>query len=635
MADRLTLRLDGPFEVFGPDGAALGNLSRRGRALLAYLASQPGHSAPRAVLMELLWSDRSRDQAGASLRQELSRLRRAIPEGVLDADRSDVRLDPDQIRLAGGAGPFLDGFDLASRGFEDWLRDARAERSAHLHDRQAALAEDLLAKGDAKAAERAALSALEAEPASETAMQILLRAAAHGADRAEALARFARFRAYLSERLGIDCLPETAALADALRASAAPRTAPDPPAAIAAPEDRGMPAIAILPFEELGSPDADMFADGVVEEITASLSRARDFHVIARQSTFALQHEPLSHAELGARLGADYLLEGTIRRAGERVRITTRLVLSRSGHVIWSDRQDERLDDLFDLQDRIASHVAGQISPNLRSAEIDRARAKPPRDRNAYDLVLTAYPFFWSHRREDNLRALTLYGEALDCDPAYPLAMAMKAWCHAQQACYTWSKTPAEDRAQAQSLARKAAALESQHAPTLVAACAALSITTVDQTLPKSIIERALALDPNNAWGWLRSGWLHCLHNQPRIALDHFDRAEHLSPLDPFLFNILFGRAKALAELDELARAVELVREGLNMAPGVTWAYRMLAAYCAALGDRAGAEEALGIYRKHYPDMTIRKLQESMAPAIFATNGAYIDGLRKAGIPEE
>jgi TolB-like protein len=482
--------------------------------------------------MTLLWGDRGEEQARASLRQELATLRKALPEGTLLADRSDIWLEETAVAPSDGA-ELLAGFDLPGEVFADWLRQARS--------------------GD----------------------------------------------------IPVTALP------------------------------RGRPSLAILPFVELGAPEADMFADGIVEEITGALSRVHDFHVTARQSAYAVRGEALDSAEIAARLGVAYLVEGSVRRSGERVRIAVQLVQGSDGHVLWSEKFDDRIDDLFDLQDRIAARVAGQISPNLRMAEISRARSTPPADRSAYELVLSAMPHFWAHRREDNRRAIRYLDEALVRDPDFGWALAMKSWCHAQEAAYLWSGDPATDRRIATDCAERAAPLAGDHAPTLTAICAGLSLTTEDQSRPKTFIDRALAIDPNSAWGWLRSGWLHCLFNRPDAALEHFARSEALSPLDPFLFNIRFGQANASAELGRIDDAIDLVREGLNMAPGVEWAYRMLAAYHGMKGDEAGAAAALKRYLAAYPGITIAKMRAGMPPSIYLTQKAYFEGMRRAGVPEE
>ena len=336
----------------------------------------------------------------------------------------------------------------------------------------------------------------------------------------------------------------------------------------------------------------------------------------------------------GPRLAPAGTLATASRFAGKHS-ACRQLVDGNAGRTLWSERFDDRLDDLFDLQDRIAAKVAGQISPNLRTAEIARARTSPPEDRTAYDLTLTALPHFWAHKREDNLSAINILDRAIACDPDYPLALALKAWCHAHKCSYLWSDTPAEERRTALENANHAAVLAADHAPTLVAIGAAISLTSLDREQAESFIDRALAIDPNNAWGWLRKGWLNSLNNLPDAALDHFARAEALSPLDPFRFNMEFGKANALAELGRIEEAIVLVKSGLNMAPGVTWAYRMLTAYYGLLGKDDEARTALQTFLKHYPGMTIQKMQDSMPPSIFETQKAYLEGMRKAGVPEE
>ena len=325
MSPRLSLTLHGGFDAKAPSGP-VGKIGRRGQALLAFLALAPRQRATRAAVMTLLWGDRGEEQARASLRQELSTLRRVLPDGTLDADRNEVWLEDTVIDQA-AEGELLAGFDLGSEPYEDWLREARSASRPQA-------------------------------PAGHTG-------------------------------------------------------------------GRGRPSLAILPFAELGVPDADMFAEGIVEEITGALGRVHDFHVIARQSAYALKGSEYDIAEASQRLGAEYLVEGSVRRAGDRIRIAVQLVRGKDGHLLWSERFDDRMDDLFDLQDRIAAKFAGQISPNLRMAEITRARSTPPADRSAYELVLSAMPHFWAHQRDDNAMAMALLDKPLEADPGYPLALAL------------------------------------------------------------------------------------------------------------------------------------------------------------------------------------------------------------------
>jgi len=444
----LTLSFNGPFLAKSPEsGPALG-LSRRGQAILAYLACQKGMRAERGLLADLLWSDRAEEQARASLRQELAVLRKTLPEGAITADRQFVWLDEDRVAVTGrdGGEDFLQGFDLASEGFEDWLRQMRM---------------------------------LDAPPSAT----------------------------------------------------------PTPPR----PHDR--PTLAVLPFEELGAAENDMFADGVVEEITGALSRVREFDVIARQSAFALQGEKIAVPEAAARLGADYIIEGSVRRSGGRVRLSVQLIDGAGGQNLWSERFDDRLDDIFDLQDRIAAQVAGQISPNLRAAEIARADRRQTGGRTAHELYLTAYPPFWNHDRDGNRTALQQLDRCLAVDPGHGPALALKAWCLAQEVAYMYTDDPDRDRALALSALETAKEHIADHAPSLTAIGAAVSLVTEDIEQANSFIDHALAVDPSNAWAWMRRGWARAYVGNLDEAIAALDHAEKLSPLDPFRFNFLLGKA--------------------------------------------------------------------------------------------
>ncbi|PRY21465.1 TolB-like protein [Aliiruegeria haliotis] len=466
--------------------------------MLAYLSHQDGQRAERGALADLLWSDRSEPQARASLRQELSVLKRTLPDGVIAADRQAVWLHPDRIACVEGSGTFLQGFDLPSEGFEDWLRTRRA------------------------------------------------------------------------------------ALDD---------TSPQPAMDIAGGRhDR--PSLAVLPFEELGGQEGDMFAEGVVEEITGALSRVQAFHVIARQSAFALRGQVLSAPETAEALGTDYLLEGSVRRSGLRVRISVQLVRGHDGYTLWSERFDDRLDDLFDLQDRIATQVAGHLAPNLRTAEILRAGHTPPESRSAYELLLTALPHFWVHDPAENDRAIAMLDAALAKAPDFGAALAQRAWCHAHRCCYLWTLEPETARDAASADFAAALPLVGDHAPSLTALSAAAAMAVKDNATAEDLARRALDIDPNNAWGWLRMGWIACYLARPEEGLSHFDRAEMLSPLDPFLFNIDFGRAACLRSIKEYDAAVAMIEKGLRAAPRAVWAYRMLFGTLWLKGDREGAIQA-------------------------------------------
>ncbi|WP_209427887.1 hypothetical protein [Pararhodobacter sp. SW119] len=528
----------GPLRIATAPGRDLPKLSRRAQGMLAFLSQQPGLRAERGELADLLWSNRSEAQARGSLRQELAVLRRVLPNGILQADRQSVWLEPARVEVDGaGDGDFLQGFDLPSEGFEDWLR---------------------------------------------------------------------RMRSRASQRV------------------AAPVEA----------HEMRRSCLAVLPFDDLDGAQ-DPFADGIVEEISGALSRARDFHVIARQSAAALGGEAMDVTEAAGRLEADYLLQGSVRRVGDRVRIAVQLVRGRDAHTLWSERFDDRIDDLFELQDRIAMQVAGQVSPSVRNAEIERARSTPPQNRSAYDLVLLAYPRFWTLRPDDNLEAERLVSMALNHAADYAPALALKAWILTQRVTDMWSHHPRGERARALDLAECALRHAGNHVPSLVAAGAALAQAGTDPRRARLTIEHALRLDPNNAWGWLRMGWLHQFVGEGPEAITCFDRAERLSPLDPFLHEIHFGRAATLYRCcGESERGIALIEDGLRRFPDIVWPYRMLAVAHARAGRIESARAAGAELLRRLPHLSIAYLHEALPPIALAATDGYMEMLRLSGIPE-
>lgn len=658
----MPLTLLGGLAVTTPAGAPVALPTRKTALVLAALALAGDKGASREQLAEWIWPDRSEGQGKSSLRQALTALRKALPACL---DGASLESGADGLRLAAPAELIdLHAFErLAPSGAVEERRRAAALYAGDLLEgvpltgalndlveahgdrlrRQALTLVETMSEEDADDPEsRAACEALAnrllaVDPAAEPAHRALIRLRlAEGQPNA---ARRQLERCIEAVRRELNVWPEdrTRALLEVKpkRAAPAPAPAAATPARPAASPSRphGQPSVVVMPFDDLGGGD-DFFADGVVEEITAALSRIKDFFVIARQSAYSYKGRFVDVREVGRDLGVAYAVEGTVRRGGGRVRITVQLVDTETGRQLWSERFEDASIGLFELQDRIASQVAGAINPSIRASEIERARRQAPENLQAYDLVLRALPHFWAHRKEDNEKALALFDAALVKDPDYGVALAFKAWCHAQQTTYLWSDDPVAERAKALAAADRAALLVQDHTAALSAIGAAYSLCTADQAHAMSFIERALALDPNNAWGWMRAGWLKTLNGQMKDAIACFERALVLSPFDPFTFNIHFGMGLAHAELGDFAKAIELVEKGLHSAPGVTWAYRMLASYHAQSGNQEKAAAALAELLRHNPGLTIEKLLRGMPPSLIASQPRYLEGLRKAGLPE-
>jgi adenylate cyclase len=393
------------------------------------------------------------------------------------------------------------------------------------------------------------------------------------------------------------------------------------------------PSIAVLPFQDMsGDLEQCYFIDGVVEEITSALSRVRSFFVIARNSAFTYKGRAVDVKQVSRELGVRYVLEGSFRRDRGRVRITAQLIDATTGNHIWSDRYDGSVEDIFDLQDHITESVVGAIQPSILLAEIERTKRKRPESLDAYDYVLRAYPHVWALDEAANATALGYLNQAIEIERDYPLALALAAWCHARKVTYNWTTALEETKAEGLRLARLAGGMQNDDPLVLTMLCAAHSVIG-DLEVASALIEKALALDPNSAMAWNRSGWLNTYLIRPEIAIEHFQRAIRLSPFDPMNFNCLLGIGNAHFAAARYEEALPWWRKGMLERPDLTWPLRPMAASLALLGRLSEAQEAVRQLRRGYPDITISKIM-----AIVPHRGDYVrryaEGLRKAGLPE-
>jgi TolB-like protein len=647
------VRLLGGFRVLRDGKTLPPPPTRKSLHLMAYLAMLEGRPASREALCALLWSDRSEAQARGSLRQALASLKRLYGDAVV-VDGGGIALAPqgltvDAIGMIAAAnaddltdqanaarfydGPFLAGHDAPDRGAEDWLhmQRARVHRAALFLVERLASA-PLSASAVRETTAEFAQKLLAHDPAAEEAHRALMRQALAEGRTTAVLRQYEVCCNSLRHALGAEPETTTRALMEEARAASNKNPSSDLGFPSNTVINRPGPAIAVLPFDSLSGVN-EAFADGIVEEITGALARMRDFFVIARQSAYAFKGQALDVRDIGARLGVRYLLEGTVQRSGKRVRITTQLIDAETGVQLWAERFDGELEDIFAFQDTISARVAGALHPSLRAAEIERARKKPPDVLEAYDLVMRAYPHMWAHTQSDNAQAIALLERALACDARYGLATALLAWCHAQEAAYLWSKDPVASHEISLGLARRAAMLVEDDATALASIGAAESMCSGDLDLANSFIERALRIDPNHAWAWLRSGWLCFYAGQFDHALHHFERALSLSPLDPFAFNIYVGMGICHAELGNHEKGIQFVEMGIRARPGMSWAYRGLAYVAVAAGKLQKARDAMAVFLAAHPSMTVAKMQEAMPKAILS-KAKYWEAMRQAGLPE-
>lgn len=667
------LQLLGDMTLTGSDGTPRRLPTRRAALLLAWLAVKPDGRTRRDMLAQLLWPDSADAQARNSLRQALSILRRVTADDgetpLINADTDHVWLNQDAagidvIRFEALAtsrtiadqvaaarlfrGPFLAGFPVTAE-LDHWHRD----QQHHFQTLAARLVEDLSRHDSTDDDLKDAITSLARhvlmdDPASEPAHRALIRLAlragkTNAAKRQYQLCRDAVHRALMTEPEA-----ETTALIDDTGSAAALPETTAPPTVIDNPrpagddlrEGGGRPSLVVLPFDDL-CPDGqqDYFAEGVVEEITAALSRVGDFFVIARQSAMAFQGQMVPMDVLGERLGVRYAVEGVVKRSGRMLRLHVHLIDTTQSRQIWSDRYDGTPDDVFAFQDAIAAAVSRAISPTVRQAEIAVARTVPPENRQAYELVLQAMPLMWAQNATDNSRAARLFSRALDLAPEntseHGRAAAMLAWCHAQDVTYLWSEDPGRSRQLSSRWITTALPLIGNDPTGLAAAGAAASQGTGDLDQAHQLLRRALQLDPNNAWAWARTGWAHFFGGDYDAAEQCFHRARRQSPLDPLRFNLDNGLAGVHFVREEFAEAAARSLKTITARPGLTWAWRQYAAYAALAGDISAAKSAIARYQQDHPDVTIaatRTHHPQRNNAHYMT--LFVRGLRLAGMKE-
>jgi adenylate cyclase len=407
---------------------------------------------------------------------------------------------------------------------------------------------------------------------------------------------------------------------------------PDPAKPLALPDK---PSIAVLPFQNMsGDPEQEYFADGMVEDIITALSRVRSFFVIARNSSFIYKGKAVDIKQVGRELGVRYVLEGSVRKSAQRIRITGQLIDAQTGAHIWADRFEGGIEDIFDLQDRITEQVAGALQPSIRIAEIERSRRKRPQDLSAYDYAMRAMPHVWALEKEESSKALELLDKAMAIDPKYPLALSLAGWCHAQRSVYNWAEDEdiAESQALALKLAERAAELSGDD-PLILAVLGAVHTFVRNHGTARVLLERALALDPNAAWAWSRLGWLENYSDRPERALENFERALRLSPLDPMNFNNYVGMGSAHEVAQDYDKAATFYRRALEERPHAMWIYRNLASSLSGAGRMEEAKKAYVEMTRSYPGLTASKFKQAMvfsAPVL----DRMVDNLRKLGLPD-
>jgi TolB-like protein len=395
------------------------------------------------------------------------------------------------------------------------------------------------------------------------------------------------------------------------------------------------PSIAVLPFTNMsGDPEQEYFADGIVEDIITELSRVRWLFVIARNSSFAYKGRSVDIKDAGAALGVRYVLEGSVRRSANRVRITGQLVDASTRAHLWADRFDGALDDIFDLQDQVTSRVVGAIAPKLQQAEIERAKRKPTDSLDAYDFFLRGTACVHRMSRETTSEALRLFARSSELDPEYASPYGAAAFCYVVRKLNGWPVDRA-DIAETGRLATLAAELGQDDAVALTFAGLALGYVAGDFERAIKLIDRARDLNPNFATAWYASGTVRAFRGgEPDLAIDHLTRAIRLSPFDPLMFGMVGMMAVAHFCAGRYAEAAEWAEKACLERPGILATLRGAVVNNALAGRRQETERALARLLELDPGMRIRDVRNHRSFGRAEDLARYEEGLRRAGLPE-
>ena len=413
------------------------------------------------------------------------------------------------------------------------------------------------------------------------------------------------------------------------RASEMPRS---PKPVLALPDK---PSIAVLPFQNMsGDPEQEYFTDGMVEDVITALSRMRWLFVIARNSSFAYKGKSPNIGEVGRELGVRYVLEGSVRKAANRLRITGQLIDTATGAHLWADRFDGGLEDVFELQDQVTSSVIGAIAPKLEQAEIERAKRKPTESLDAYDYYLRGMASIYRWTSEDMSEALQLFYKAIELDPDFASAYGLAAWCYFWRMANGWTTDRTQEVAEVIRLAGKARDLGKDDAVALSFGGLALGLVAGELKAGAALVDRALVLNPNLSAGWSASGFLKAFLGDHDTAIEHEARAMRLSPLDPLMFHMHHVTALTLYLAGRYDEAGQMAERALRERPNWLASLRVAAASNVLAGRAEEARVFIERMLQLDPEGCITNIRDRFGPFSPQDAAIYIEALRKAGLPE-
>ena len=621
---------------------------RKAEVLLAYLALAPGLRHPRERLINLLWSDRSDEQARNSLRQCLSSIRKALGDAadlVLQVERSTVSLKSELIEIDAHEferlalegdfealntaaslyqGEFLEGISIRDPACQEWLESERSRFKRQYIELLSNLAETQLVTHDFKHAIRSAEKLIEQDPLVEFGWRLLMRSYYENGNRNHALKAYQRCEQILRQELDIAPEEETTGLRKQIAASTAglPRDAVSSvaPASTATRESTDH-SIAVLPFDNLsGDPEQEYFADGLTSDIIATLFKFKHLRTVAHYSMMLYKHQKSSITEIAEQQQVRYILEGSVRKSGEWIRVNAALIDSQTDEACWSERYDRDIDDLFGLQDEITHQIALAMKVQLDDGDMARLRSKGTSNVRAWEMVMTAVDLQDTYIHDNIHRAQALLRQATELDPNYAYAWVALGWTHVQEAFTGYYESIEQSMQAADSALERARAIDPDYTETLGLA-GMIHMMRHEADGAVACCREAVAREPSNPemHGFLSYALLFCgdyaearIHNQKMIEL---------CPIPANWYYMIGGQIECMTE--NLEVAAKLYRKGIDVEPQSPLCRFFLVDVLLRLGDENGANRLVEEIRALDYEMRSKGLVHS-----YSNDPALRDALR-------
>lgn len=647
------IRILGGMEIRSSTGETLRLPTRKASLVLAALVLAP-KGLPRQQLCDAFWPDRGDAQARSSLRQALAAIRRIVSGEasniLIEGDGATVRLvarpedvdvwffghlaeQSDALQLANAAECYQ-GDILAGIGLPEALDQRFAPYRRSYRHKALLLVERLSLLGDADlkmveaGCQGLAERLLSTDPTAEEAHRALIRLHKQNGRVNAALRQFQLCRETLQRELGVEPESRTRELMAGPRHPAV-AAEPSPPSEL--------PSIAVLPFRNLTSePDQDYFADGVVDDIINGLSRYRNLlYVIARNSSFTYKGRAVDVKLVGRELNVRYVLEGSVRRSGNRLRIGGQLIDATTALQIWSDRFEGDVADIFALQDRIAESVVGALVPQVREAEMNRARRAPTESIDAHLAYMRAMGSFYTWSRDGLDKALELSYRAIELDPDYAPPYGLALGCFFMRRATGWGGDPAHELPEARRLCERVYEIGRDNFFALGAAGFSLAGLLGEHDRGAALIDESLVLNPNASATLMQSSFVRTWMGQPEVAIQQLQRAMLNSPVDVLMFTMHTGMALAHFVAGRDDEAYVWAEKALQRNPIAGPAIRIAAASAALLGRPMDATKYLSLLRQLDPGLRVSSLADRVPLRRPQDLERLANGLRRAGLPEQ